>query len=133
LDKHNLLGYNDLMTRFEKNWYTMQIIQMNNFQPQQRQARRVQWNIDCMDRILMMCEGSDSPITGTMCVKCVCVCVCVCVCIYNYRCFGLEKPGCYSWYQSTWSGSWGSLIIVLLWWISGWYAPDKGHKLSRPP
>jgi len=21
----------------------------------------------------------DSPITGTMCVKCVCVCVCVCV------------------------------------------------------
>jgi len=44
LDKHNLLGYNDLMTRFEKNWYTMQIIQMNNFQPQQRQARRVQWN-----------------------------------------------------------------------------------------
>jgi hypothetical protein len=26
---------------------------------------------------------SDSPITGTMCVKCVCVCVCVCVYIYK--------------------------------------------------
>ena len=42
-------------------------------------------------------------------------------------------PGCYSWYQSTWSWSWGSMMIALLWWISGWYAPDKGHELNRPP
>jgi len=25
-----------------------------------------------------------------------CCVKCVCVCVYNYRCFGLEKPGCYN-------------------------------------
>ena len=42
-------------------------------------------------------------------------------------------PGRYIWYQSTWYGSWGSLLNVLLLWISGWCAPDKGHELSHPP
>jgi len=43
------------------------------------------WNIDCMDHILMMCEGSDSPITGTMCVKC------IYIYIYIYIVLGLKS------------------------------------------
>ena len=68
------------------------------------------WNVDCcwcMDCILMMWGNRFADNQHDVCQ--------VYIYIYILMLFRAWKAGCYSWYQSSWSGSWGSLIIVLLW------------------